>query len=89
MQKSFGECLEFMNAVRDNLRNDFIICASCVCVSDAVRVCNPVNVRAFQIPQVLFAWQAIFYPQKRSVISVDSAKNFGMGLAVGACRITL
>jgi hypothetical protein len=55
------------------LRNDLKIC---------------VRIR-FQIPQVLFAWQAIFYPQKRSVISVDSAKNFGMGLAVGACRITL
>ena len=78
-----------MNAVRDNLRHDFIICTSCICVSDAVCVCNPVNVRVFQIPQVLFARLAVFYPQKRSVISVDSAKNFGMGLAVGACRITL
>ena len=73
MQKGFGESLEFMNAVRDNLRNDLKIC---------------VRIR-FQIPQVLFARQSIFNPQKWSIIGVDSAKDFGVSFTVGACGITL
>ena len=78
-----GECLEFVDAVRDNLRYGF-------CTDNRIAATARVALNiAVEIAQVLFTGAAVFHPQEGCVISVDTAEDFGMGLAVDACGVTL
>ena len=70
-----GENLEFVDAVRDNLRHS-------LCAGNKI-------VLAVNVAQVFFTGAAVFYPQEGRVIGVDTAEDFGMSLAVDACGVTL
>ena len=74
-----GESPEFVNAVRDNLRHG-------LCADNRIAATARVSVN---VAQVLFTGAAVFHPQEGRVIGVDTAEDFGMGLAVDACGVTL
>jgi len=74
-----GESPEFVDAVRDNLWHS-------LCADTQIAATAKV---AFNVALIFFAGAAVFNPQEGRVIGVDTAEDFGMGLAVDACGVTL